>query len=213
VDTIGVVANTTNDLGQASFSIRSSSNGNSTLTAVADGRTLGSVNVGFNASIVTPVGQNPGSGSLIKLACSANAVANDPCTSVYYYSGDGKRHAFPNDKVYATWYNGFGSVQTVSGSFLQSLALGKNVTYRPGTKLIKFQSLNTVYAVSRYGVLRAISSEAVARSLYGDAWGGMVNDVSDVFYMNYMFGTDITSSANYSPSSETAAVTTIDANF
>jgi hypothetical protein len=213
VDTVGVVANTTNDLGQATFTIRSSASGSSTLTAVADGRTLGSNNVTFVSSVITPPGLNPNPGSLIKLACAANAIANDPCTSVYYYGTDGKRHAFPNDKVYATWYSGFGSVQTVTQAFLSSLPLGKNVTYRPGTRLVKFQSLNTVYAVSRYGVLRAISSEAVARALYGDAWGGAVHDVSDVFYMNYMFGTEITSAANYSPSAETAAVTSIDANF
>jgi len=104
-------------------------------------------------------------------------------------------------------------VKTVSSTFLSSLPLGKNVTYRPGVKMVKFQTLNTVYAVAKGGVLRAIASEAVAISLYGATWNKQIDDISDAFFLNYSFGADINAAADYNVSAEMNAVTTINANL
>ena len=49
-------------------------------------------------------------GSLIKSASNA---------AVYYLSS-GKRYAFPNEKVFFSWYNGFSGVETVSEGELAS---------------------------------------------------------------------------------------------
>ncbi len=152
-------------------------------------------------------------GALLKFACAAGAAVDHPCKAVYYYGEDGKRHAFPNDKVYFTWYSDFSGVVTVTQTFLSSLPLGKNVTYRPGIKLVKFQTLNTVYAVARGGVLRAVASEAVASALYGSTWARTVDDISDAFFVNYSFGANINSGSDYSPSAEAAAVTSVGANL
>ncbi len=149
-------------------------------------------------------------GSLIKLGCPANAAADDACKAVYYYGTDGKRHAFPNSKAYFTWYANFDGVTTVDAATLGAIPFGKNVTYRPGIRMVKFQKLNNVYAVSKGGVLRWVASEDVARALYGDNWNTNVDDVADTFFSNYTFGPDITNAATYTVTTESAAATTID---
>ncbi|MFA5935565.1 MAG: hypothetical protein WC787_01790 [Patescibacteria group bacterium] len=131
-------------------------------------------------------------GSLIKSASS----------SAVYYLLDGKRYAFPNEKVYFSWYSGFNSVVTVSSSELASYSLAGNVTYRPGLKLIKIQTDPKVYAVSRYGVLRWLSSESVASALYGSNWNMKVDDVADTFFTNYTVGGAISVEADFNPNAE-----------
>lgn len=152
-------------------------------------------------------------GALLKFACPSGARVDHPCKAVYFYGTDGKRHAFSNDKVYFTWYGDFSGVVTVSQSFLSSLPLGKNITYRPGIKLVKFQTLNTVYAVAARGVLRAVASESVATALYGSAWAGGVDDISDAFFVDYTFGANINSASDYSPTAEASAITSVGANL
>lgn len=152
-------------------------------------------------------------GSLVKLECVGETDVNDPCRGVYYYATDGKRHAFPNEKVFFTWFEDFDSVAEVSVDFLSSLPLGANVTYHPGTRMVKFQSMPTVYAVDARGVLRAISSEEVAEELYGSDWNQQIDDISDAFYGNYDFGETIDSADDYDPDSVRDSVESLDDNF
>jgi hypothetical protein len=149
-------------------------------------------------------------GMLIKLECPEDAEADHPCKAVYYYGADEKRHAFPNSKIYFTWYENFDSVITVSGETLGGIMLGANVTYRPGVRMVKFTTVNRVYAVSKGGVLRWITTEEIATALYGEDWNTKIDDISDVFYTNYSFGNDIVSADAYSVQAEMYAVTAID---
>ncbi|MFA5936061.1 MAG: phosphodiester glycosidase family protein [Patescibacteria group bacterium] len=155
----------------------------------------------------------PAQGSLIKLACPAGAAPDHSCKAVYFYGHDNRRHAFPNEKIYFTWYTGFSTVQTVSSSFLASIPLGGNVTYRPGSKMVKFQTLNNVYAVGLDGTLRWVKTESVATSLYGADWNKKIDDLSDAFFSDYRYGADIDTASDYDKSAELAAATTIDNNL
>lgn len=152
-------------------------------------------------------------GNLVKLECVGQTNANDPCRTVYYYATDGKRHAFPNEKVFFTWFEDFDSVVEVSSDFLSDLSLGSNVTYYPGTRMVKFQSVQTVYAVEANGVLRAIASEEVAQNLYGSDWNQRIDDISDAFYGNYDFGETINSADDYSLDEAETSVESLDDNF
>ncbi len=153
-------------------------------------------------------------GSLIKLACDDGADVNDPCKAVYFYSTfDGKRHAFPNEKVFFTWYANFDSVTVVDAEFLASMTLGSNITYRPGVWMVKFVTVNTVYAVTRGGVLRAIDSEATATALYGNNWNQHIHDISDAFFGNYEFGEDVEGEDDYDAQEEEDSITDIDTNL
>lgn len=145
--------------------------------------------------------------SIIKLACGSDADAEDPCHAVYYY--DGKRHAFPNEKVFLTWYDNFDDVIVVTEDFLSSITLGFNVTYHPGTTMVKFVTQNTVYAVGEAGELRAVASEDVAASIWGSDWNTQIDDISDAFYSNYRFGEDIDSTSDFDPSEVEDSVTNI----
>jgi hypothetical protein len=84
--------------------------------------------------------------------------------------------------------------------------MGGNMTYRPGARLVKITTDPRVYAVSRYGVLRWVTSESLASSLYGPRWAQLVDDIPDVFFVNYTIGAPIMTSSDFNPSAEYNAV-------
>lgn len=165
--------------------------------------------------IPTPAPGSVPMGTLIKAICPTTGIVNadHPCRAVYYYGQDGRRHAFPNERVFFTWFNDFSGVREVSGTTMASITLGRNVTYRPGSKMIKFRTVNRVYAIARGGTLRWVTTEEVARQLYGASWASQIDDVGDTFYSNYTSGADITASTQFNRTSETASATTIDQNW
>ncbi len=148
-------------------------------------------------------------GRLIKLACADGAPVEDPCHAVYFQGVDGKRHAFPNSKVFFTWYADFSTVVELDISAMSVIPLGKNVPYRPGTRMVKFQSVPNVYAVGKGGVLRWVTSEDVAKAIYGDAWNTRIDDIDEAFYTDYSFGTDIKSKTDYDTAVEQGLTTNI----
>lgn len=147
---------------------------------------------------------------LMKLACPEGAAADDPCKAVYYVGADGKRHAYSNSKVFFTWYASFDSVETVTPEKLASFPLGKNVTYRPGVRMVKFQTGDKVYGVGQDGLLRWIPSENIAKSLYGNDWNTKVDDIPDAFFVDYRYGADIAPSVDFSPTLESSQAATFD---
>lgn len=130
-------------------------------------------------------------GRLIKLRCLADAEPNDPCRAVYYVDRGGKRHAFPNEKIYFSWYADYSRVETVTPDELAAHALGKNVRYKPGARLVKFRTLPKTYSIGIGGALQWLTTEALAAELYGAAWNTMVDDLSDAFAGDYKGGADI----------------------
>lgn len=151
-------------------------------------------------------------GSLVKLPDDGKASTQED-SAVYYYGKDCKRHAFPNDKVYFTWYADFSKVVVVSAQTLASMQLGTNVTYRPGVKMVKFLSVPTVYAVGHKGTLRWVKTEAAATSLYGTTWNKKIDDISDAFFVNYTFGADVNTTVDFNPATEMQNALTIDDNL
>ncbi len=136
--------------------------------------------------------------ALVKLPDDGN-TATQADSAVYYVGADGRRHAFPNSRVYGTWYADFSGVSTVSAADMASIPLGANVTYRPGLRMVKFTTDSRVYVVSSGRTLRAIASEAVAFSLYGSRWNQHIDDIADTFYTDYRFGTDVNVEADFNP--------------
>jgi hypothetical protein len=123
-------------------------------------------------------------------ASAGDLIKMDGLSSVYYLGADGKRYVFPNEATYFSWYRGFSSVMTIPQSELESYPLGKNITMRPGTKLVKITTNPKVYAVESDGVLRAIPDEATALALYGDMWNKRIVDVPDAFFTNYTIASE-----------------------
>jgi hypothetical protein len=130
-------------------------------------------------------------GGLVKLACPAAARPDHPCRAVYYLGLDGRRHAFPNADVYATWYRDFSGVTEIGAAALAAWPLGRNAPYRPGSRLVKLATVPTVYAVGEHATLRPIPSESAAAALAGADWARQVADLPDVFFLDYATGAAI----------------------
>jgi hypothetical protein len=132
---------------------------------------------------------------------------------VYYRSSTGTRHAFPNEKTFFTWYTDFSGVEEISTSAMAELRLGKNVTYRPGVRMVKFVTDPKVYAIAKGGQLRWIASEAIASALYGSDWNKKIDDLSDAFAADYTPGLEIMQASDFSPATAAVGTPTIEANF
>ena len=162
----------------------------------------------------TPLMNAPVShGSVVIAACGARAGVGDSCHTVYYVGNDGKKHSFPSESVYFTWFSSYANMVTVSKSTLASIPTGGAVTHRPGTVLVKFPNSTTVYAVADGQVLRPIMNEAAAKAIYGSKWNNYVVTISEAFKPNYTFGSKIYSSGDYSKSQEFYGTKTIDQNW
>lgn len=126
--------------------------------------------------------------------------------TVYLYANDGKRHTFPDERVYRSWYGGYDGIITLSDDVLAVLPLGKNVTYRPGVRLVKLMTDPKVYAVDREGMLRWVQTEETARALYGAEWARKVEDLPDTAFADYQTGTPISQSSDFRPDAERAEI-------
>lgn len=139
------------------------------------------------------------SGDLIKASTPA----------VYYLGADQKRYVFPTEQVFHSWYADFSSVRAIADTELASFPLGGNVTYRPGSRLVKITTDPKVYAVDLGGVLRWVQTESIARAVFGDNWSQLIDDVPDIVFINYRVGIPISSGADYDPVLARASSTSI----
>jgi len=121
---------------------------------------------------------------LIKTQCPGGEDVNDPCRTVYFLDAVGDRHAFPNEKVFFSWYESFDGVHVVTDGMMADFKLNGNVVYKPG-QLMKFPSVNTVYYVGLAGDLFVVESEADAIGYFGEDWSSQVHDVAETFFSNY----------------------------
>ena len=161
------------------------------------------ITAGFLLASALPVfAAMPIGGQLIK--------ASGP--AVYYMGMDGKRYVFPNEATYRSWYQDFSSVQTITDTELSQIMIGGNVTYRPGTRLVKITTDPKVYAIAGNGTLRWVSTEALAISLFGSTWATQVDDIPDAFFVNYHVGADLRTSGDYDRNQELTLSATISAD-
>lgn len=128
-------------------------------------------------------------------------------TAVYWYSSNGKRYVFPNEGTYFSWFNNFNNITVIEPTVLSGIPIGGNVTYRPGTKMLKIQSDPRTYVVTKGGVLRQVMSESVATALYGTNWKTQVNDINDGFFINYKLGNPVYSASDVNLTTEFYSVT------
>jgi hypothetical protein len=154
----------------------------------ADVNVSGSYSVVNTKANTTSIDIDKGLSAVSGGNCTAGSLIKSSLPAVYYCGADGKRYVFVNDKAYFTWYNDFSGVMNISDSAMAAITIGGNVTYRPGTRMVKIQSDPRVYAVARGGVIRAIPNEATAAALYGAQWKTMIDDISDSFFVNYHIG-------------------------
>lgn len=174
----------TNSIGQARFLVRSLKDGTSTYTVrVGDYYLNRSVSVTYHDGLTIAIQV----GDLIKIPDDGDTLTlND--TAVYYYAINGKRYVFPNEKVFFSWFPDFSRVKIIPTDQMSLIPIGTNITYRPGSRMVKFQTDPKTYVVTKGGTLRWARTEEVVRALYGDAWNTFIDDISEGFYVNYKIG-------------------------
>ena len=183
-DEIKAVSDTTDLFGKARFQVDSLRDGIATFTAMVDGQTLQkTVTVTYSGGLVA----NVQAGDLIKIPDDGNASTLSD-TAVYYYAVDGRRYVFPNEKVFYTWFPDFSKVKVLVIDQMSLIPIGGNVTYKPGSRLVKFQTDPKTYLVTKGGVLRWAMTEDVAKGWFGSNWNQHVDDITEAFYVNYKFG-------------------------
>lgn len=117
--------------------------------------------------------------------------------TVYFVTGDMKRVAFNDEQAFKTWYPDFGAVRQIPDADVAALPFAGLAPLRPGVRPIKAATDARVYAIDRDGALRWLSSEAVARMIYGDAWASKVAVVADAELAAYGRGADVTAAGQY----------------
>lgn len=133
--------------------------------------------------------------------------------TLYYIGADGKRYVFPNEHAYFSWFDDFSGISEVETGSLSQFAIGGNIQYKPGAVLVKIKTDPKVYAVGKNGVLHWVKTEDLAKKLYGEKWNLLIDDVPDVFFVNYSVGTVIENENDFDPDEEEDAILGIDDNL
>lgn len=208
VDEIRIESDVTDILGKARFRVFSLKDGSPIFSAKVEGVLLvKTVTLNFSGGLSFPL--KPG--DLIKIPDDGNVeTLND--TAVYYYAMNGKRYVFSNEKVYFSWYPDFSNIQIIPIDQMALIPIGGNVTYKPGSKLVKFQTDPKTYIVTKGGVLRWAKTEDVARGWFGADWNQHVDDITEAFYVNYTFGQPVENSLDLALDIIRGTAPTIDAD-
>jgi hypothetical protein len=103
-------------------------------------------------------------------------------SAVYYKAANGYRYVFPNENTYKSWYSIFSAVKIISQSEMEKLVIGGNITYKPNSRLVKITTDPKVYWVGKNSVLRWLSSEALAKEMFGNNWAALVDDLPDAYF-------------------------------
>ncbi|HTK03972.1 MAG TPA: serine protease [Candidatus Eisenbacteria bacterium] len=101
------------------------------------------------------------------------------------------RLVFPNEKTFFSWFPDYAGVELIRKESLPDYPLIGNMTMKAGS-LVKIVTDPKVYLVSdSIGTLRWVPSEQRAIDLFGPDWAAKVNDVPDVFFIDYRIGPPI----------------------
>ncbi len=208
-DRIRTEGDTTDLLGKVRFRVDSLKNGTAIFSAKTSyGLVIAeTVSVTFTGGLAIALNV----GDLIKIPDDGD-VKTLSDTAVYYYASDGRRYVFPNEKVYFSWYMDFSNVKVVFIDQMSLIPIGGNVTYKPGSRLVKFQTDPKTYIITKGGVLRWAKTEGVARGWFGVNWNQRVDDVSEAFYANYKFGVPVENALDLALDVIQSTAPTIDAD-
>ncbi len=115
-------------------------------------------------------------------------------STVYYVGTDGTRRPFLDSQTFFTYADNFESVINTSDEYLSNYMIGAPMMPKAGSVLIKVQSVSKVYVLGADNELRWITSEDVAKELFGNAWADYVIDVPATAWTRFTVGADIAAS-------------------
>ncbi len=117
-------------------------------------------------------------------------VKTNDKSDVYFLDRNNIRHAYPNQNIWKSYFNNdFSFVNTISKEELASYQLDKNVPYNINT-LFKIPSIPKVYRVNNNRSISWIKTEELAKTLCGDNWNTLVQDLPDSSLSDYVLEED-----------------------
>lgn len=156
---------------------------------LAGAKNVDDLNAGFEDKIGSgrlDVGQAIKKISLISKGYIAKLAEH---SAVYYIDAGGYRHLFANEMTYWSWYNGRWAdqgVKIISADDFNNLKIGRNITARPGSRLIRFENSPKIYAVLPGGLIKDFVSENDVAALYGADWRQRVIVIQIAFEQDYI---------------------------
>lgn len=121
-------------------------------------------------------------------------VRTADASAVYFVTDSSVRRPVPNARTFFTWETSSDVVRVISDADMAALPLGAPLPPKPGTLLVKIQSIPKVYAVEGTmdaPVLRWIPTEALAATRYGNDWATHVMDIPPTDWARYSVGDDL----------------------
>jgi hypothetical protein len=85
-------------------------------------------------------------------------------SDVYYVDPNGRRHAFPTESVFKSWYKDAPVIEAVPDWKISNIPLRQNVTFRPGTT-VRLENTQEFYQVSAHRTLKKFQDEATYQRL------------------------------------------------
>ena len=155
--------------------------------------------------VLLPVDEKNDYFASLRLFKSGSILRSRASGRLYWVGNDGKRYLFPNVNVLNSWFPDIASrpeVQLVSEAQLDVLPLGGNVVYRSGSRLLRMGHDTKIHAIANRGIIRWVSSDAVATAIYGVNWRDRVETVSEEYVPNYVIGSSISSKFDFNPEAE-----------
>lgn len=124
-------------------------------------------------------------------------IRGESHAAVYLISDSYERQPFLHSSIFFTWFDSFEDVVLVPDDVLSDIPMGGPVLPNPASTLIRFESVDTLYASSSYGVLIKIS-EPEADSLVGTLWSEYVLPIPIVLWQQFEFKDVHASAISYS---------------
>lgn len=121
---------------------------------------------------------------------SISMVVKTKTSSELFWIKDGTRHPFPNSsigaKIYKSWFGDFSNVKVISDARMQWIEIGKSVSPKPGTMLLKFEPGDKkVYEVVGENKISEIETVQEAIDKYGAKWASSVYDLPSIYLTDY----------------------------
>lgn len=128
-------------------------------------------------------------------------IKSDSYSTVYYVTADCGRRVFMDEQTYFTWQDDYDSLVNVTDATLSALSLDGIMLPKAGVVLVKIQSDPKVYALAAGSTyvpkLQWVTSEEVAKDLFGSDWADYVIDIEPTFFSKFGEGDDIEEAADY----------------
>ena len=168
--------------------------------------TFAALEVTLGCTMPSGMGVSPVSGAqeAITAVAAGNFIKSSGFSTVYYVTTTCGRRAFMDSQTYFTWTADFDRVKTVSNATLSALPLQGVMLPKHNVVLMKIQSDPKVYAITETSgnmhkpTLRWVSTEAVAKALYGNNWADYVVDVPATLFPRFSFGDAVLDAAGLS---------------